>query len=322
MRVKCLALLGAATWCAGQVLVLGQSTTVKREIDVAYAPIEAVRPVLEAVLTPQGRFVMLPQQGAVLVIDLPEAVLAAEEAIAAADLPAAEVSLDFQFVTAIPARAASIVAAQQVPFPAAFSRPRIIVGPNGLVTGVIPATPTKFQTRSIGVTSESTASLNPDGSVSLELNTETSAFEGFVQYGSGVFTAGRVGAVAVPGQAANPLFFAPFVEGAGVFLPILSTTRIRTSVVLRPRVHAGVVHLDLMPRLEVELDGSEAEPESVDLKQFHSVLEVRNGELGRIRGFAGADEEFNRQFLGAKDPASGGTAIVVKAKVVPASGER
>jgi hypothetical protein len=39
---------------------------------------------------------------------------------------------------------------------------------------------------------------------------------------------------------------------------------------------------------------------------------VRNHQVGRLPGFAGAGEEFDRRFLGAKDPASGATAIVVK----------
>ncbi len=295
-------------------MVSGQET-VKREIDVAFAPIEAVRPVLEGALTPRGRFVMLPQQGAVLVIDLPDGILAAEEALAVAELPQPGVALDFRFVTAIPAEGNSVVGARQFPFPGAFAPARIIAGPNGAVVAV-PATPRSFRTRGVGVTSEAVGTIRSDGSISLELDTERSAFEGVVQHGSGVFVAGRVDALPVAERVAEPGFFASFVEGAGVALPVSADTRIGTSLVLRPRVAAGAVHLDLMPRLEIELEDSEASPETVDLKQFHSVMEVRNGEVGRIRGFAGADKEFNRRFLGAENPSAGGTAIVVRARVV------
>ncbi|MCB1203096.1 MAG: hypothetical protein KDN18_02470 [Verrucomicrobiae bacterium] len=291
--------------------LLGQGT-VKKELDVAFAPIEAVRPVLDKALSPQGRFVMLANKGAVLVIDTPEGVRAAEEALARADLPPAEVAIDFQFVTGLPVRTTSITMAQEVPFPVAFAPPTIFVGPNGFVTGVVPATPTRFQTRNIGVTSESTGTLNSDGSVTLDLKTESTDFEGFVQYGSGVFPSGVVGVVPVPGQAANPLFFAPFINAGGISLPIISTTRITTSVVVRPRLQAGLVHLDLMPRLQVEIEDSAMETQFVDLKQFHTVLSVQNNQIGRIPGFAGADDEFNRRFLGAKDPENGSTAIVVK----------
>lgn len=301
------------TWAVALAasLALGQGT-VKKEIDVAFAPIEAVRPVLEKALTPQGKFVMLANQGAVLVIDAPEGVLAAEQAITAADLPPAEVALDFRFITGLPARKSSITMAREVPFPVAFAPPRIFVGPNGFVTGVVPATPTRFQTRNIGVTSETTGSINPDGSVTLDINTEATEFEGFIQYGSGVFPAGVVGVVPVPGQAGNPVFFAPFINTGGISLPIIATTRIRTSVVVRPRVEAGLVELDLMPRLEVQLEDTAMEPQTVDLKQFHTVLQVQNQQVGRLHGFTGADEDFNRHFLGAKDPKSGDTAIVVK----------
>lgn len=299
-------------WSACLVEPIFAQATVKKELDVAFAPLEAVRPVLERVLSPQGRFVMLANRGAVLVIDTPAGVLAAEEALARAELPPAEVALDFQFVTGLPVRTSRITMAQEVPFPVAFAPPTIIVGPNGFVTGVVPATPTRFQTRNIGVTSESTGTLNPDGSVTLDLKTESTEFEGFVQYGSGVFPSGFTGAVPVPGQVADPLFFAPFINTGGISLPILSTTRITTSVVVRPRFQAGAVHLDLMPRLQVEIADSAMEPQVIDLKRFHTVLSVQNHQTGRVHGFTGADDDFNRRFFGAKDPGEGTTALVVK----------
>lgn len=51
----------------------------------------------------------------------------------------------------------------------------------GQLTRVVPATPTKFQTRNIGVTSESTSTLHPDGSVTLDRSTESTELEGFIQ---------------------------------------------------------------------------------------------------------------------------------------------
>ena len=132
----------------------------------------------------------------------------------------------------------------------------------------------------------------------------------------------RTGAVPVPGQAADPLFFTPFINTGGVSLPIIATTRITTSIVVRPRVQAGVVNLDLMPRLEVHVEGTKTEPEQIDLKQFHTTLSVQNGQVGRVRGFTGADEEFNRRFLGAKDAEAGETSIVVKVSAKAASPEK
>ncbi len=303
-------LLGAAAASAQE--------TIKKEVDVAFAPIASVRPVLEKSLSPRGKFVMLAAKGSVLLIDTPEAILAAESALALADLPQPEITLDFQFVTGLPSKS-TFVAAQEVPFPLEYARPTIIVGPEGLVRGVVPATPTKFQTRRIGVVSETEATRNPDGSVTLDLNTESSEFEGFVRYGGGRFLSGSVGSVVVPETTADPGFFSPFLEGTGVALPVLSTTRITTSVVVRPRVVSGVVNLDLMPRLLVKGQGEDDAEKEIDLRQFHTAMTVPNGQVGRVRGFSGADAAFNRHFLGAKDTASGACAIVVKAVVGPAS---
>ena len=86
----------------------------------------------------------------------------------------------------------------------------------GQLTRVASVTPTKFQTRTVRVTRESTSTLHPDGSVTLDRSTESTELEGFIHWGSGVFSSGTVGAVAVPGQVADPSFFAP---EAGAVLP-------------------------------------------------------------------------------------------------------
>jgi len=304
---------------SGPIMALAQST-VKKEIDVSFAPLEVVKPILDPVLSPQGKFLMLAKKGGVLVIDTPQGIIAAEAAIAAANLTGANVALEFQFVTGLPTRHQSLTVAQEVPFPVEFAPPTIIVGQSG-VMGFIPATPTKFQTRNIGVTSESVSTVNPDGSITLDINTESSALEGFVQYGSAMLPSGQIGAVPVLGQVGNPTFFTPWINTGGISLPVISTTRVTTSVVIRPKVVLGVVHLDIMPRLTVKLEGSEMEPEVIDVKQYYTAMEVPNNGVARVYGFQGADDDFNRQFFGADDPATGGTALVVKAVVQPPVGK-
>lgn len=302
---------------AGMTSTVLAEPTLKKEIDVSFAPLEKVKPILEPVLSPQGKFLMLANKGAVLVIDTPGGILAAGQAIAAAQFPPAEVALEFQFVTGLPSRKTSLTVGQEVPFPTAFAPPTIMVGPNGTVTGFVPATPTEFRTRNIGVTSESVSTVNPDGSITLDLNTESTAFEGFINYGSAILPSGGIGSVPVNGQVGDPLFFAPFINTGGVSLPIISTTRISTSIVIRPRLEVGVIHLDMIPRLKVEIDGSEMEPQLVDLKAYQTTLPVANQQVGRLYGFTGADDTFHRHFFGAKDLTAGGTAIVVKAKASP-----
>lgn len=308
-----------ATWFLGIIFCFSSGfaqTTIKKEIDVGFAELEVIRPLLEDALSPSGKFVMLPGKGSVMVIDTPDGILRAEQAVKTADLPEAEVALDFQFITGLPSRRQQLTVAQEVPFPVEYAPPTIIVGPSG-PTAVIPATPTKFQKRNIGVTSETTSTLNPDGSISLDIDFENSEFEGFVNYGSAILPAGGIGSVPLIDQVADPTYFSPFLNSGDIKLPIFSTTRISTSILIRPRVELGVIYVDAMPRFTVLLETEEAKPQTVDLQKYRISIPVQNGKVGRAYGFEKAGEEFNRRFFGAENPDEGGTAIVVKAKVQP-----
>lgn len=316
-------LLAAAvtSWALAGVAVA--QGTIRKEIDVGFAPLETVRPILEEAKSPLGKYVMLPKKGAVLLIDTPDGILSVEEAIAQADLPAPDVALDFEFVTGLPPRRHEITVAREVPFATEFAPPKIIVQPFGGYT-VVPATPTRFVKRNIGVTSETSSRINPDGSITMDINTETTEFEGFINYGSAILPAGGIGAVPVNGGVGDPAFFSPFIDAGAIRFPIISTTRISTSIVIRPRVHLGAVELDVMPRLTIEPEEeeeSDREPEAVDLHQFRTVIGIPAGETGVVRGLAGADDEFNRRFFGAKNLEEGSTAIRVKAKISPATAE-
>lgn len=293
---------------------LSAQQTEKKEIDIGFADIDSVRAVLKQVLSPQGKFVMLPGKGSIMLIDTPQNIAAAEAALAGADLPDPDVALNFQFKTGLPPRKSSITVAQEVPFPTAYAPPTIMVGPTGPYA-VIPASPTQFQKRNIGVTSETSSRVNPDGSITMDINTEHTEFEGFINYGNTIVPAGGLGNVPVLNAVNNPPFFNPFINTGPILMPIISTTRISTSVVIRPRVSKGVVSLDMMPRLTVESNEPGAEDHVVNLTDYKTTLDIRNNQVGRIDGFFGASEEFNRQFLGAQDPSRGGTAIVVKAQL-------
>ncbi|MEM9284198.1 MAG: hypothetical protein AAGA96_20465 [Verrucomicrobiota bacterium] len=297
-------------------------STEKKEIDVGFASIDLVRPILQGALSPVGKFVMLPNKGSVMVIDTPSGILAAEQALAGAALPEVDVALDFEFVTGLPARRTQITVAREVPLPYEYAPPTIFVGPNGNYT-VIPATPTRFERRNIGVTSETVTSVNPDGSINLDINTESTEFEGFINYGSAILPAGGVGMVPIGGPVSNPLFFEPFINSGNLNLPIISTTRISTSVVIRPRVNLGTIELDVLPRFTVVPESDPAgqsprKPMEVDLQNYQTVIVVPNGKVGRVYGFTGASEEFNRQFLGAGEPREGSAAIEVRATIKPA----
>lgn len=291
-------------------------TTIKKEIDVGFSDIETVRPLLKKSLSPIGKFVMLPGKGSVMVIDTPDGILRAEQALLAAELPLPDVALDFRFVTGLPPRKQQLTVAQEVPFPVEYAPPTIIVGPSG-PTAVIPATPTRFQKRNIGVTSEVSSSINPDGSITLDIDFENSEFEGFVNYGSAVLPAGGIGTVPMVDQVGDPTFFTPFINAGDMKFPIISTTRVSTSIVIRPRVELGTVYVDAMPRFTILLETEEAEPQTVDLQKYRISIPVRSGQVGRVYGFEKAGDDFNRRFFGAEDPDTGSTAIVVKATIQP-----
>ncbi len=313
MRMWWIAIVAGGLFSLGVIPVSAQQT-IKKEIDIGFANIDSVRTVLKQVLSPQGKFVMLPGKGSIMLIDTPQNIMDAELALASADLPDPDVALDFQFKTGLPTRKTSITVAQEVPFPTAYQAPTILVGPNGPYA-VIPATPTSFRTRNIGVTSETSSTLNPDGSITMDINTEHTEFEGFINYGSSIVPAGNLGNVPVINGVANPQFFNPFINSGDILMPIIGTTRISTSIIIRPRVSKGVVSLDMMPRLTVETNEPGADDLVVNLKDYRTTVDIRNNQVGRVRGFMGASEEFNRQFLGAKDPAKGETAIVIKAEL-------
>ncbi len=316
-----LLLLTTAVWIGAMPVSSPAQGTIKKEIDVGFARMELVKPILKQALSPIGKFVMLPNKGSVMVIDTPQGVMAAEVALAEAELPEVDVALDFEFVTGLPPRHSQITVAREVPFPTGYTAPTIIVGPGGGFT-VVPSTPTGFQTRNIGVTSETSSSVNPDGSINLDINYESTEFEGFINYGSAILPAGVVGTVPVTGSVANPLFFEPFINSGDLNLPIISTTRISTSVVIRPRVNLGAVYLDVMPRFTVVPEPDEGgqsgrKPYEVDLNDFRTTVEIPNREVGRVYGFSGASDAFNRHFFGAENPDKGSTAIVVKATIKP-----
>ena len=304
------ALLAAAS-------LLSAQSTVKQKIDVGFATLDELRPILEDALSPVGKFVMLPGTTTITVIDTPRGVASAEAAIASADFTQPDVALDFEFVTGLPSRTTSITVGQEVPFPTEYAPPTLIVGPTG-VTTVVPATPTRFERRNIGISSETRTTLNPDGSMTVDTRTEQTEFEGFIRYGSAILPPGGIGTVPIAGRAANPGFFSNFIDPGAIQMPIFSTTRVTTSIVIRPRVSGGKVYVDMIPRLEVEPEPEEfpdLEPEEFDLRGFQTTIELVPGEPGRIRGFHGAGEAFHRHFFGAENLEEGAAAIRVKAEL-------
>ncbi len=299
-------------------LGLGQDLA-REKLTTGHVPIEVLRPALEKVLSAEGRFVILPGQGQILVIDRAENIRAAAIAIATLEAPPPQVALDFAFKTNV---APGMAGPQPVdsfgsfPFPTRWQGPRIIQQGNNVFT-VIPAHPTGFKRRAVGDILETNGTINPDGSLSLDINAEHTEFEGFINYGSGIFASGTPGMVPVVNGVRNPQFFAPFLTESRILVPIFSTTRLSTQILVRPEVVRNQVRLDLVPQLEIETDEPGAGRLKVPLSRFRTRLDVNQGQVGKINGFDGASAEFNRAVLGAGDEDEGGTAILIRPTIRP-----
>lgn len=319
VRVAALVLILNAT-----SLLLPAQETMKKEIDVAFSDLEAVRPILKDVLSPVGKFVLLSQKGSVLVIDTPAGIAAAEAALAAAGFDDPSVALGFRFVTGLPSKRTQIIVGQEIPLPTEFAPATIIVEPYGGFT-IVPAVPTKFETRTFGFISDTTQTINPDGSVTIDTTVENSSLDGFINYGSAIFPSGGIGVVPANGAVGSPTFFGPFIEAGAIPVPIISTTRVSTSIVIRPTVELGKVNIDMIPRLRIGEENTSGEsrydPVEIDLRQFRTTLTVNNKQVGRAYGFTGASEEFNNRFFGAKDPYTGRSAVMVKVEIGPPIGK-
>lgn len=294
----------------------GAQELARQKLTTGHVPIEVLRPALEKVLSAEGRFVMLPGKGEILVIDHATHIEAAAKSISTLEVPPPQVGLDFAFKTNV---APGMVGAQPIdrfgdfPFPTRWQAPQIIQ--NGNIITVVPAHPTNFQRRAVGDVFSTGGTVNPDGSITVDINHESTEFEGFINYGSGIFTSGIPGVVPVVNGVGNPTFFRPFLERSNIVVPVFETTRINTQILLRPHVAANQVHVEMIPQLEIELEEPGAEATKVPLTEFKTGLDIRNGQIGKIAGFDGASAEFNRHFLGAKEEDEGGTAIQVRASI-------
>lgn len=293
---------------------------IRKELPTNHASAKLLRPVLKKVLSPQGRFVVFPTKGTVLVIDRPENIRAAELALATMASPLPDVLLDFAFNPGnkIPRKSRILTSPESYgdfPFPTAYLAPRII--PNGAGGYIVtPAHPTGFKRRKVGNILETQATANADGSVTIDINASNTEFAGFINYGSAVFGSGAQGIIPVTGQIADPRFFGPVINSGPILMPIFDTTKISTQIIVRPSVSNNIITVDMIPQLKIL---TSVEPgvagKVISLKQYRTGLLIQNGKIGAVNGFKGASPEFNRRFLGGKEGSEGHTSIKIRARV-------
>lgn len=308
----------------------------RKEISVGHAPNELLKETIGEHLSTYGSFVILQKKGTVLVIDFADKIQEVEQALATLKVPAPEVLMNFAFRNGInPPREGAkpflgfrngrnggvnvlgpVNSTGDFPFPTRWDPPRISFVP-GYGFAVLPAHPTGFTRRNVGVTLETEGFINPDGTISLNINHENVEFQGFINYGSAILVPGANGVIPVLNNAANPQFFQPWLIQNPIRVPIFDTTRIQTQIIVRPRVAGDQVRIDMVPQLII-IDEEANLNETVPLSKFATSVTINNGGVGIARGFEGASSDFNRNFLG-EDPEKPGSAdIMVKATVRPA----
>ncbi len=308
--------LSATAW-------LSTAQEIRKELATRHAPVELLRPVLENSLSPQGRFVILPGKGKVLVIDTADKVRAAELALAAMQAPMPEVRLNFAVNPGnpVPGKTRFInppEAWSDFPFPTAYLAPGIVAdGSGGFV--VTPAHPTNFKRRKVGDTLETTPTANADGSVTVDINARHSDFGGFINYGSAIFGSGSPGIVPLVEPVPEPEFFAPLINTGPNLMPVFDTTRISTQVIVRPTVSHDIVTVEMIPQLRVNnsKNSSIEKEKTISLKQYRTRLQIRNGKVGAVNGFTGASPEFNQAFLGGEQGRDGLTTVKIRANIRP-----
>lgn len=295
---------------------------IRKELPTNHASADLLRPLLKKVLSPQGRFVVFPTKGTVLVIDTADKVRAAELALATMKSPVPDVLLDFAFNPGNKVhRKSRLLNAPEsygdFPFPTAYLAPRIVAnGAGGYI--VTPAHPTGFKRRKVGNILETQATANADGSVTIDINASNTEFAGFINYGSAVFGSRAQGIIPVNGQIADPRFFGPVINTGPILMPIFDTTKISTQIIVRPSVSNNIITVDMIPQLKIL---TSVEPgvagKVISLKQYRTSLLIQNGKVGAVNGFKGASPEFNRRFLGGKEGSEGHTSIKIRAQVQP-----
>lgn len=316
----------------------------RKEIPIGHAPADLLKETVEKHLSNYGSFVILQKKGTVLVIDFADKIREVETALSKLEVPQPEVLMNFAFRNGVnPPREGArpftgfnnrgvvrgggggggvnvlgpVNSTGDFPFPTRWDPPRIAFVP-GYGFAVIPAHPRNFVRRNVGVTLETEGFVNPDGTISLNINHENTEFQGFINYGSAILVPGANGVVPVLNNAANPRFFQPWTIQNKILVPIFDTTRIQTQIIVRPRVGGNQVRVDMIPQLKV-IDAEADVDETISLTKFATSVTMENGEVGIARGFNGASSTFNRNFLG-EDPEKPGSAdIMIKAQIRPAS---
>ena len=91
-------------------------------------------------------------------------------------------------VTVSSGRKATITIAREFPYPAEYLPPQVPQNQGSSVNPAIPATPASFKKRNVGIQLEAEPIVASDQSIELKLSPQIVDFQGFVNYGSPIFS--------------------------------------------------------------------------------------------------------------------------------------
>ncbi len=279
--------------------------TIQKRIDTQFADLAEVRTFFAAYLSQDGRFIILPGEGVALVTDRAEHLAALEAAAADRVFESAPaIALTLKARTDLTPRRQTIEVGKEIFVPTEWEPPKIpsqIGLANGAVAPFTPAHPAQFQKRFVGFRQETVTTQLPDGTLLVDIEQESSRLDGFIDYGSPVLAAGEVGRIPIQGQAPASQALFNLLPNR-IPMPVFSTTRVSTSVLVKPRISAGKVIVDYLPEITIFSDEPGAEVSQFALPEFRSHGELRPGGLVRTDGFGGTSAEFHQRFFGLIKP--------------------
>ncbi|HLB32982.1 MAG TPA: type II and III secretion system protein [Chthoniobacterales bacterium] len=136
-------------------------------------------------------------------------------------------------VTVSSGHRATITIAKEFPYPAEYTPPQVPYSQGNGVNPVTPTTPSSFKTRKIGVELEVEPIVHPDGkSIELNLSPQITEFQGFVNYGSPIFSQAPI----LPGIGQTNIIVGTvpvLLTENPINQPVFSVRQVDTQVTLR-----------------------------------------------------------------------------------------
>ncbi len=274
------------------------------DVAIGFLPLDSVSTALRKTLSPQGRFVVLTQNGTVRVIDAPEKIAEARRVIGELQKTPALVSLELTLKTGM-RRVTRGTSSQppaetvDIPIPQRIDPPRIFLAPNGQYF-VIPAQPRDFQTRRVGP--GMTVNISPTGFATLDAQinvSKTSLEGGIAQRFSGTGALEKRALIAVSRRVSDPAALRALAVKLGAVTdaePAWSTAA--TELAVTPEVVRDGLILNVTPQI-VAVTAASPVARRIPISACAAPILVRRDTPATIDGLPHAQPEFYRLFFGA-----------------------